>query len=93
MDGPVLDDDSRAGESDEDEATEMRMRPAPKDVVIPNEVIDALRGLSDEHQRLRLAGQLAARQIQEHPEHYSDASIDPVRAWDQLRLEILRKVS
>ncbi len=66
---------------------------ARKDVRIPSEVIEALRGLADEHQRLRLAGQLAARQIQEHPEHYSDASIDPVRAWDQLRLEILRKVS
>lgn len=63
------------------------------DVLIPGEVIDALRGLSDEQQRFRLAGELAARQIQEHPEHYSDASIDPVRAWDQLRLEILRKVS
>lgn len=65
----------------------------PRDVLIPNEVIDALRNLPDENQRLRLAGQLAARQIQEHPEHYSNASIDPVRAWDQLRLEILRKVS
>ncbi|MEJ2147151.1 MAG: AAA family ATPase [Acidobacteriota bacterium] len=76
-----------------DPPSQLRSEAPRKDVLIPSEVIEALRGLSDEDQRLRLAGQLAARQIQEHPEHYSDASIDPVRAWDQLRLEILRKVS
>ena len=61
--------------------------------LIPPEVVEALRHLTDDRQRLRLAGQLAARQIQEHPERYTGATIDPVRAWDKLREAILRKVS
>lgn len=61
-------------------------------LAIPREVIEVLRNLRDERQRLRLAGQLAARQIQEHPERYTHAIVDPVQAWDQLRSEILRKV-
>ncbi len=61
--------------------------------LIPGEVVEALRNLTDDRQRLRLAGQLAARQIQEHPERYTGATLDPVRAWDQLREAILKKVS
>jgi hypothetical protein len=61
--------------------------------LIPAELVEALRNLTDDRQRLRLAGQLAARQIQEHPERYTGATLDPVRAWDQLREAILRKVS
>jgi len=61
--------------------------------LIPSDVVEALRNLTDERQKLRLAGQLAARQIQEHPERYTGATLDPVRAWDQLREAILMKVS
>lgn len=61
-----------------------------EELSIPHEVVEALRSLADERQQLRLAGQLAARQIQEHPERYTDAVLDPVRAWDLLRNEILR---
>jgi type II secretory pathway predicted ATPase ExeA len=66
----------------------------PQDeIFVPLEVIEALRNLADPDQRLRLAGQLAARQIQNHPEKYSEAATDPVKAWDELRTRILRKVS
>lgn len=67
-----------------------RTAPVIAQLIIPREVIEALRSLADERQQLRLAGQLAARQIQEHPERYTDAFLDPVRAWDLLRNEILR---
>jgi hypothetical protein len=65
-------------------------RPA---LTIPKEVLQALKSLADEKQRVRLAGQLAAKQIQEHPERYQQAASDPVKAWDELRSQILTAVS
>ncbi|HRR57805.1 MAG TPA: hypothetical protein P5057_12665, partial [Acidobacteriota bacterium] len=60
---------------------------------IPGELIEAVRRLRDERQRMRLAGELAARQIQMHPERYTEASIDPVQTWDELRARILALAS
>ncbi len=83
---------SAGGNGTGGEGQEPETHPAPvmARLIIPREVIETLRSLGDERQQLRLAGQLAARQIQEHPERYTDAFVDPVRAWDLLRNEILR---
>lgn len=80
----------RVGENDGGSRRRPEAAPA---LDIPEELIEALRRLPDERQRMRLAGQLAARQIQQHPERYADASIDPVRTWDELRARILALAS
>jgi general secretion pathway protein A len=92
MDAAITDSHEGNGRGRPFADQEAPSRPAPviAQLIIPREVIEALRSLADERQQLRLAGQLAARQIQEHPERYTDAFLDPVRAWDLLRNEILR---
>jgi len=60
---------------------------------VPEAIVTALCAIADERQRIRLAGQFAAKQIQDHPELYTEASIDPVKAWDNLRAEMLRMAS
>ena len=67
--------------------------PRQNELEIPGELIEAVRRLRDERQRMRLAGELAARQIQMHPERYTEASIDPVQTWDELRARILALAS
>ncbi len=56
---------------------------------IPPEVLERARSLPDRESRLRLAGQLAARELQEHPERFSSFQGDPIQIWDRLRSEIL----
>lgn len=57
---------------------------------ISKEVLQQLRSIPDQKDRFRVAGQLAAREISEHPEKYQDAHTDPVRIWDELRNQIMR---
>ena len=56
---------------------------------IPPEVLERARQLPDRESRLRLAGQLAARELQEHPEKFASYQGDPIQIWDRLRSEIL----
>ena len=56
---------------------------------IPPEIIERVGQLPDRESRLRLAGQLAARELQEHPERFASAQGDPIQIWDKLRAEIL----
>jgi len=56
---------------------------------IPDEVLEQASRLPDRESRLRLAGQLAARELQEHPERFSTVKEDPIQIWDKLRSEIL----
>jgi type II secretory pathway predicted ATPase ExeA len=56
---------------------------------IPPEVLERARQLPDRESRLRLAGQLAARELQEHPEKFESYQGDPIQVWDRLRSEIL----
>jgi type II secretory pathway predicted ATPase ExeA len=64
-----------------------------EEIFVPLEVVEVLRNLQDPDQRFRLAGQLAARQIRNNPEKYTEAATDPVKAWDELRTQILLKAS
>jgi len=57
---------------------------------IPREKIESLRGAVSPRDRLRLAGQLAAREITQHPERYRDLNADPVEIWDRLRSALIR---
>jgi type II secretory pathway predicted ATPase ExeA len=56
---------------------------------IPPEVLERASRLPDRESRLRLAGQLAAQELQEHPERFSSIQGDPIQIWDKLRTEIL----
>ncbi len=58
---------------------------------IPVEVLEKVKCLPDEKSRLRFAGQVAARELKEHPEKLSEAE-DPVEMWKKLRLKILNSV-
>jgi len=60
---------------------------------IPQEILDQASQLPDRESRLRLAGQLAARELQEHPERFSSLRGDPIQIWDHLRSEILNSLS
>jgi len=60
---------------------------------IPQEVLDQASQLTDRESRLRLAGQLAARELQEHPERFASLRGDPIQIWDNLRSEILNSLS
>jgi general secretion pathway protein A len=56
---------------------------------IPPEVLERASQLPDRESRLRLAGQLAAQELQEHPERFASYQGDPIQIWDRLRSEIL----
>jgi general secretion pathway protein A len=56
---------------------------------IPPEVLERASQLPDRESRLRLAGQLAAQELQEHPERFASIQGDPIQIWDKLRSEIL----
>jgi len=56
---------------------------------IPPEVLERASRLPDRESRLRLAGQLAARELQENPERFASLQGDPIQIWDKLRSEIL----
>jgi general secretion pathway protein A len=56
---------------------------------IPLEILERASQLPDRESRLRLAGQLAARELQEHPERFASVQGDPIQIWDKLRSEIL----
>jgi len=58
---------------------------------IPAEVLEKVGCFPDERSRLRYAGQVAARQLKEHPEKLGEAE-DPVEMWKKLRFEILNSV-
>ena len=74
-------------------AASSRKATPTEEIFVPLEVVEVLRNLQDPDQRFRLEGQLAARQIRNNPEKYTEAATDPVKAWDELRTQILLKAS
>lgn len=60
--------------------------------VVPDDAVTALKELPSRRDQLRLAGELAARELNQHPEKYSRQFADLVEVWDALRTEILRAV-
>jgi hypothetical protein len=60
---------------------------------IPPEILERVIQLPDQESRLRFAGQLAAKEIQEHPEKFATYRGDPIQIWDQLRSRIMDSFS
>jgi hypothetical protein len=56
---------------------------------LPPEILERVSQLPDQESRLRFAGQLAAKEIQEHPEKFATFQGDPIQIWDKLRSEIM----
>lgn len=56
---------------------------------IPSEILERASQIPDRESRLRLAGQLAAQELQRHPERFASIQGDPIQIWDKLRSEIL----
>lgn len=59
---------------------------------LPPEVLEQVSRLPDRESRIRFAGQLAARELQEHPERFASLHGDPIQIWDSLRSEILNSL-
>lgn len=59
---------------------------------VPDDAVTELKGLPSRRDQLRFAGELAARELNQHPEKYSRQFADLVEVWDALRTEILRAV-
>ena len=69
-----------------EEVQELQKEPAL--VCVSDEAIQEAKHLTDEKDRMRLAGQLAAKEIKQHPEIVEE-NHDPVEKWKELREKIL----